>query len=107
MAAWQFMKALAVSQERGWSRFVSMQNHLNLIYREEEREMLPLCVDQGVGVIPLSPLARRKLGRPWSDAPPTERERTDVFGSTLYVRTRDADKVVIDTLGQVAAELGR
>jgi aryl-alcohol dehydrogenase-like predicted oxidoreductase len=106
MAAWQFMKALAVAGERGLSRFVSMQNHLNLIYREEEREMLPLCADQGVGVIPWSPLARGKLARPWADEPATLRERTDVFGSTLYARTRAADKVVIDTLGEVAAELG-
>jgi aryl-alcohol dehydrogenase-like predicted oxidoreductase len=106
MAAWQFMKALAIAGERGWSRFVSMQNHLNLIYREEEREMLPLCADQGVGVIPWSPLARGKLARPWSDEPMTERERSDLFGSKLYARTRDADKVVIDAVGEVAAELG-
>lgn len=69
--------------------------------------MLPLCADQGVGVIPWSPLARGKLARPWSDEPATQRERTDIFGSTLYARTREADKVVIDTLGQVSAELGR
>ena len=106
MAAWQFMKALAVSTERGWSRFVSMQNHLNLIYREEAREMLPLCADQGVGVIPWSPLARGKLARPWSEEPTTAREKTDIFGSTLYASTREADKQVIDTLGEVAAELG-
>ncbi|HEX3406188.1 MAG TPA: aldo/keto reductase [Caulobacteraceae bacterium] len=106
MAAWQFMKALAIAGERGWSRFVSMQNHLNLIYREEEREMLPLCADQGVGVLPWSPLARGKLARPWSEEPATERERTDLFGSALYARTRAADKAVIDTLGEVAAGLG-
>ena len=104
--AWQFMKALAIAGERGWSRFVSMQNHLNLLYREEEREMLPLCVDQGVGVIPWSPLARGKLARPWSEEPATERERTDDFGKVLYARTRDADKAVVDALGAVSEGLG-
>lgn len=69
--------------------------------------MLPLCADQGVGVIPWSPLARGKLARPWSEEPTTQRERTDVFGGQLYARTREADKLVIDTLGEVAAELGR
>jgi len=106
MAAWQFMKALALAGERGWSRFVSMQNHLNLIYREEEREMLPLCADQGVGVIPWSPLARGKLARPWSEEPTTLRERTDIFGQGLYARTRAADKAVVEALGEVARELG-
>ena len=106
MWAWQFMKALAVSGERGWSRFVSMQDHLNLLYREEEREMLPLCADQGVGVIPWSPLARGKLARPWSEEPTTFREQTDKFGQTLYARTRDSDKAVIDALEAVSARLG-
>jgi aryl-alcohol dehydrogenase-like predicted oxidoreductase len=106
MFAWQLMKALAVSDAKGISRFSAMQNHLNLLYREEEREMLPLCGEQGIGVIPWSPLARGKLARPWSDEPTTLRERTDRFGKTLYARTRDADKAVIDELGLVAAELG-
>ena len=106
MFAWQFMKALDIAGERGWSRFVSMQNHLNLIYREEEREMMPLCASEGVGVIPWSPLARGKLARPWSDEPATERERTDIFGRGLYARTRDADKAVIEAVGQASERLG-
>jgi len=105
MWAWQFMKALAISGERGWSKFVSMQNHLNLLYREEEREMLPLCVDQGVGVIPWSPLARGKLTRPWSEEPASDRERTDEFGKWLYARTRDADRAVVNALQHASARL--
>ncbi len=107
MFAWQFSKALHLAGERGWSRFVSMQNHLNLIYREEEREMLPLCRDQGIGVIPWSPLARGRLARPWAEEPATFREKTDIFGGTLYARTRDADKAVIDAVGGVAERLGK
>jgi aryl-alcohol dehydrogenase-like predicted oxidoreductase len=106
MFAWQFCKALHVAGEQGWSRFVSMQNHLNLIYREEEREMLPLCRAEGIGVIPWSPLARGRLARPWSDEPVTFREKTDAFGSALYARTRETDKAVIDAVGQVSAGLG-
>jgi aryl-alcohol dehydrogenase-like predicted oxidoreductase len=106
MFAWQFCKALHVAGERGWSKFVSMQNHLNLLYREEEREMLPLCADQGIGVIPWSPLARGRLARSWSEAAATTREKTDVFGGMLYAHTRDADKAVIDNLGAVAERLG-
>jgi aryl-alcohol dehydrogenase-like predicted oxidoreductase len=107
MWALQFQKALQVSDSRGWSRFVSMQNYVNLLYREEEREMLPLCAEEGIGVIPWSPLARGRLARPWTDEPATLRERTDKFGRTLYARTRDADKAVIDELGAVAERLGR
>ncbi len=91
MYAWQFAKAQHVAATHGWTPFVSMQNHYNLIYREEEREMLPLCQDQGVGVIPWSPLARGRLTRPW-DAQ-TTRSETDEFGSSLY---RDEDAVVVD-----------
>ena len=75
MAAWQFAKAQHAAQVHGWTSFVSMQNHFNLLYREEEREMLPLCADQGVGVIPWSPLARGKLTRPWDRADPARRSR--------------------------------
>ena len=82
MWAWQFMKALSIQRANGWSRFVSMQNHLNLLYREEEREMLPLCRSEGIGVIPWSPLARGKLARPWEDEPSTERAATDAFGKS-------------------------
>jgi len=81
-----------------------MQNHLNLLYREEEREMLPLCVDQGVAVIPWSPLARGRLTRPWDES--TERHRTDEFGANLYARTIDADRVVVERLGAVAQARG-
>ena len=106
MFAWQFCKALHIAGERGWSRFVSMQNHLNLLYREEEREMLPLCAAEGIGVMPWSPLARGRLARPWSDEPATEREKTDAFGRSLYARTREADKAVVGALGQVSERLG-
>ena len=91
MYAWQFAKAQHVAATHGWTPFVSMQNHYNLIYREEEREMLPLCQDQGVGVIPWSPLARGRLTRPWDTQ--TTRSETDEFGSSLY---RDEDAAVVD-----------
>ncbi|HEY2795824.1 MAG TPA: aldo/keto reductase [Micromonosporaceae bacterium] len=101
MYAWQFAKALHVAERHGWTRFVSMQNHYNLIYREEEREMLPLCADEGIGVIPWSPLARGRLTRPW-DAK-TSRSETDVFGQSLY-QEGDADIVarVADVAGKRA-----
>jgi aryl-alcohol dehydrogenase (NADP+) len=104
MWAWQFMQALALQSANGWSRFVSMQNHLNLIYREEEREMLPLCRDQGIGVIPWSPLARGRLARPADEK--TERSETDKFGTYLYRKTVEADRAVIDRVGEIAAERG-
>jgi aryl-alcohol dehydrogenase (NADP+) len=104
MWAWQFMQALALQKANGWARFVSMQNHLNLLYREEEREMLPLCRDQGIGVIPWSPLARGRLARA-ADAS-TERGATDKFGQYLYRKTADADRAVIDRVGEVAAARG-
>lgn len=104
MWAWQFMQALALQSANGWSRFVSMQNHLNLIYREEEREMLPLCRDQGIGVIPWSPLARGRLARPADEK--TERSETDKFGHYLYRKTVEADRAVIDRVGEVAAARG-
>jgi len=104
MWAWQFMQALALQSAHGWSRFVSMQNHLNLLYREEEREMLPLCRDQGIGVIPWSPLARGRLARGPDEK--TERSETDKFGQYLYRRTADADRAVIDRVGEIAAARG-
>jgi aryl-alcohol dehydrogenase-like predicted oxidoreductase len=104
MWAWQFMQALALQKANGWSRFVSMQNHLNLLYREEEREMLPLCRDQGIGVIPWSPLARGRLARA-ADAS-TDRSETDKFGVYLYRKTAEADRAVIDRVGEIAAERG-
>jgi aryl-alcohol dehydrogenase-like predicted oxidoreductase len=106
MHAWQFAKALFVADRHGWTRFVSMQNHYNMIYREEEREMIPLCADQGVGVIPWSPLARGRLARPWDERASTDRAATDEFGKTLYARTEAADRAVVERLGEVAAERG-
>ncbi len=102
MFAWQFAKMLNVAERHGWTRFVSMQNHLNLLYREEEREMLGLCREEGIGVIPWSPLARGKLARPASDGKATERERTDNFMRTLYQHTAEADRHVIDAVGAIA-----
>ena len=102
MYAWQFAKAQYTADLGGWTRFVSMQNHYNLLYREEEREMLPLCADQGVGVIPWSPLARGRLTRDWDTA--TARAETDEFGATLY---RDEDRSIVETVAAVAERRGR
>jgi aryl-alcohol dehydrogenase (NADP+) len=101
MYAWQFSKAQHVAERHGWTKFVSMQNHYNLLYREEEREMLPLCLDQGVGVIPWSPLARGRLTRDWDAS--TARTETDEFGASLY---RDEDKSVVDKVAEVATRRG-
>jgi 1-deoxyxylulose-5-phosphate synthase len=101
MYAWQFAKAQHVADLHGWTRFVSMQNHYNLLYREEEREMLPLCEDMGVGVIPWSPLARGRLTRDWDTE--TARAETDEFGGTLY---RDDDKAIVDRVAVVAERRG-
>ncbi len=105
MFAWQFMKALKLSELHGWTPFVSMQPHYNLLYREEEREMLGLCAEEGIGVIPWSPLARGRLARPWK-AVETERARSDKFGATLYDASEAADKAVVDALAALAAERG-
>lgn len=105
MYAWQFAKAQQVAERHGWTRFASMQNYLNLLYREEEREMLPLCRDQGVAVIPWSPLARGRLTRDWDTS--TARLETDEFGRTLYAKTADADRQVVDAVARVAQRLGR
>ena len=104
MFAWQFATMLHVAEANGWTRFVTMQDYLNLLYREEEREMLPLCAAEGIGVIPWSPLARGRLTRDWDNA--TERSRTDEFGRTLYEHTADADRKVVDTVAAVARERG-
>jgi 1-deoxyxylulose-5-phosphate synthase len=103
MFAWQFAKAQSVAKEHGWARFVSMQNHYNLLYREEEREMIPQCIDQGVGVIPWSPLARGRLAgnRTPSGERLTIRANTDAFADSLY--TPDKDQAVIDRVAEVAA----
>lgn len=105
MHAWQFCKALHVADLHGWTRFVSMQNHYNLLYREEEREMMGLCQAEGIGVIPWSPLARGRLTRP-SEAEPTERIQTDEYGKVLYTQTEEADRRVIDRVQQVAQARG-
>jgi aryl-alcohol dehydrogenase-like predicted oxidoreductase len=102
MWSWQFMKALGLQRTHGWTPFVSMQNHLNLLYREEEREMLPLCVSERIGVIPWSPLARGRLTRPWETEPSTERAGTDKFARVLYSATEDADRKVVDRVGEIA-----
>jgi 1-deoxyxylulose-5-phosphate synthase len=104
MYAWQFSKALYLATLHGWTRFISMQNHYNLIYREEEREMLPLCSDQGVGVIPWSPLARGRLTRDWDQT--TGRSESDGFGRHLYRQTAEADRIVVERVGQMAKERG-
>ena len=106
MYAWQFAQALYTADLNGWTRFVSMQDHYNLIYREEEREMVGLCVDQGIGMIPWSPLARGKLARPWDQKNATDRAGSDEFGKTLYAKTEDADKAVIDRLTAMSKERG-
>ena len=105
MFAWQFAKALHLSDRHGWARFATMQNYVNLLYREEEREMLPLCKAEGIGVIPWSPLARGRLTRDWDAA--SARSETDGFGRTLYARTADADRKVAEALAAVATRLGR
>jgi aryl-alcohol dehydrogenase-like predicted oxidoreductase len=103
MWAWQFATAQHVADTNVWSRFVSMQNHYNLLNREEEREMLPLCAEQGVGVIPWSPLARGHLTRPWAST--TDRTATDDFGRTLY-GTVDCDAEIVERVAQVASDRG-
>jgi aryl-alcohol dehydrogenase (NADP+) len=105
MWAWQFMKMLKTQEQNGWSRFVSMQNHLNLIYREEEREMLPLCIDQGIGVIPWSPLARGRLARPWGEV--TTRVGSDPFGQEMYDPNAAEDEKINGAVATVATAKGK
>jgi aryl-alcohol dehydrogenase-like predicted oxidoreductase len=104
MHASQFAQALALQEQHGWARFVTMQNHYNLIYREEEREMLPLCYKEGVAIIPWSPLARGRLTRPWGET--TARLVSDEFGKTLYSETDANDAQIAERLASVAEELG-
>ena len=104
--AWQFMKALSIQRMNRWATFVSMQNYYNLIYREEEREMLPLCESEGIGVTPWSPLARGLLARPWSDEPQTERAKTDVFAKVIFPKTANQDKPVVDRVMEIAKQRG-
>jgi aryl-alcohol dehydrogenase-like predicted oxidoreductase len=104
MYAWQFAKAIYTSRMNGWTEFISMQDHINLINREEEREMLPFCLDQGIAVMPWSPLARGKLTRGWNES--SNRLDTDEFGKTLYNDFPDSDRLVIEAVGKVAAARG-
>lgn len=103
MYAWQFAKALHVAEKHGWTKFVSMQNHYNLVYREEEREMIPLCIDQGIGLIPWSPMARGFFAgnRTRDGGGETERAKSDAFGKSLYFREEDF------TVAERAAEIAK
>jgi aryl-alcohol dehydrogenase-like predicted oxidoreductase len=104
MYAWQFSKALYTSRLNGWTEFVSMQNHVNLLNREEEREMLPLCADQKIAVMPWSPLARGRLTRAWDQT--SERQQTDEFGKTLYVQSEESDRKIVEQVAAVAKARG-
>jgi aryl-alcohol dehydrogenase-like predicted oxidoreductase len=104
MYAWQFAKALALARQHGWTPFVSMQNFYNLLYREEEREMLPLCADAGIGVIPWSPLARGRLARPWQDETP--RTKTDPYVKVLFAATEESDRKVVEQVVAIAEARG-
>jgi aryl-alcohol dehydrogenase-like predicted oxidoreductase len=107
MHAWEFAKALHLQREHGWAPFVSMQDHYNLLAREEEREMLPLCRDEGVGTIAWSPLARGRLARPWDEARGTERSTEDGFADMLYTQaTERSDRAIVDVVGSVAEHRG-
>jgi aryl-alcohol dehydrogenase-like predicted oxidoreductase len=101
MYAWQFNKALHLAKESHWTRFATMQNHYNLLYREEEREMMPLCADAGIGVMPWSPLARGRLTRAWDTETP--RTRTDQYGNALYTTSVDSDRRIVDQVASIAA----
>jgi 1-deoxyxylulose-5-phosphate synthase len=105
MWAWQFGKALHVAEQHGWTRFVSMQNHLNLIYREEEREMLPLCRAEGIGVTPYSPLASGRLTRDWSPAS-SLRAQTDQIAKSKYDATADTDRQIVERVAEIAQQHG-
>ncbi|MDQ0113828.1 aldo/keto reductase [Paenibacillus harenae] len=104
MYAWQFLKALHVAEQHGWTQFVSMQNHLNLIYREEEREMMPLCKEEKIGVIPYSPLASGRLARDWSET--THRSETDQAQKWKYDATANVDRVIADRVAEIAEKRG-
>ena len=106
MFAWQFCKALYLADLHGWTRFVSMQPHYNLINREEEREMLGLCLTEGTGVLPWSPLARGRLTRAWESQSSTTRSQTDEYGKKIYSGTEGADKPIVDRVGEIAEARG-
>ena len=104
MYAWQFATMLHLAETHGWTRFVSMQNYVNVLYREEEREMLPLCAAEGIGVLPWSPLARGRLTRDWDVN--SERMRTGNFGNALYEHTAEADRKIVEAVADVASKRG-
>ncbi|NLY62123.1 MAG: aldo/keto reductase [Clostridiales bacterium] len=104
MYAWQFQKALYIAEKNGWTRFVSMQNHYNLIYREEEREMIPLCKEEKIAITPYSPLASGRLARDWSES--TQRYETDQIAKYKYDSTAEADKLIVDRLAEIAQKRG-
>src|SRR6201987_307926 len=104
MHAWQFARALGISERHGWTRFVSMQNLVNLLYREEEREMLPLCAAEGIGVIPWSPQARGRLTRDWGVT--RTRSETDDAVRRLFAHSEEADRKVADRVAAVAQRRG-
>ena len=107
MPAWEFAKALHLQREHGWARFVSMQDHYNLLAREEEREMIPLCLDEGIGTIVWSPLARGRLARAWDDVKATPRSGNDGFAEMLYTPlTEQSDHAIVDAVGAVAEARG-
>jgi 1-deoxyxylulose-5-phosphate synthase len=104
MFAWQFLKAQHTAEKHGWTRFVTMQDHYNLLYREEEREMLPLCREEKIGVIPWSPLARGKLTRAWDET--THRSEADVYGKKFFPASSEADRKVVERVEKVANKRG-
>jgi 1-deoxyxylulose-5-phosphate synthase len=104
MFTWQFAKAIFTARLNGWTEFVSMQNHLNLLNREEEREMMPFCLDQGIGVIPWSPMARGRLTRPWDQT--SARQDADQYGRALYVQAMEADQQVVAAVANIAEKRG-
>jgi aryl-alcohol dehydrogenase-like predicted oxidoreductase len=104
MYAWQFSKALHLADQQGWTRFATMQDHYNLLQREEEREMLPLCAAEGIGVLPWSPLARGRLARAWDES--TNRLETDEYGKKLYSATNESDRQVVERVGEIAQKRG-
>lgn len=106
MFAWQFCKSLYLADLHGWTRFISMQPHYNLINREEEREMLPLCREEGIGIIPWSPLARGRLARSWEAASGSDRVSTDETARKLYTAFANSDKKIVNRLGEIAAARG-
>jgi aryl-alcohol dehydrogenase-like predicted oxidoreductase len=108
MPAWEFAKALHMQRERGWTRFASMQDHYNLLAREEEREMIPLCLDEGIGTIVWSPLARGRLARAWGEAKSTSRSSSDGFADMLYTPfTKESDKAIIEAVSKIAGDRGK